>query len=310
MNPIAISSYSLREHLGPISIDFTDAEGNSQSFSQDFPRLVNVVDVPARIATTYPAAGVEAVAFQFAGPDDPALVSFAENARAQGLALVNVAVDIGDLLQPDDARRATDVAELKRWIDKLAELGFRFARVNPGSPFSANHGGRPPAYLVDALGELGRHAGGRGIRLLVENHGGPSSDPVWMNALLDAVGRDDLGLLLDLGNFDALMGPLMAAMFAEPGAEPSDPFADLDLSSLYEGIEALAARAELVHVKAHRVDDTGAVGPVDLSRALEILRRRGYEGWLTVEYEGSGGDPWAKTGRVVDVIAETTAVRH
>jgi sugar phosphate isomerase/epimerase len=305
MTQISVSAYSLREQLGPISIPFTDPNGQEQVFAQDFPSVIRITDFPEQAADRFPVAGVEAVAFQFRDVDDPALGEFVERATAAGLALVNVAVDTGDLLSTDDERRGADVAELKRWIDRLAQLGFAFVRVNPGSPFSAHHGDTPPSHLVAALRELGAHANARGIRLLVENHGGPSSDPVWMNALLDAVGHDHLGLLLDLGNFDALMGPLMAAMFAEPGSAPVDPFADLDLTSLYAGIEALAGRAELVHVKAHLADESGAVGPVDLPHALDILDRHGYDGWLTIEYEGTGGDPWAKTG---SVVAATTAV--
>jgi sugar phosphate isomerase/epimerase len=248
---------------------------------------------------------VEAVAFQFTGLDDPALDAFAAAATDAGLELLNVAVDAGDLLHTDPDRLAVDVAELKRWITRVADLGFRYVRVNAGSPFSAQHGDVPPAHLVDALTELGGFATDRGIRLLVENHGGPSSDPAWMTALLDRVGVANLGLLLDLGNFDALLGPLMAAMFAETA--PADPFADLDLTTLYDGIDALADRAELVHVKAHHVGHEGAVGPVDLPRALGILSRHGYTGPLTIEYEGSGGDPWAKTGCVIAATAAALA---
>ena len=307
MNLLAVSSYSLREHLGPISIAFTDAHGDEQEFAQDFPKLVDITDFPLRAAQAYPVAGVEAVAFQFAGRDDPALAAFAAGATDAGLVLVNVAVDVGDLVRTDADGLAADVAELRHWIARVAELGFRFVRVNAGSPFSAHHGDEPPARLVAALTDLGEFAAGHGIRLLVENHGGASSDPVWMNSLLDQVGVANLGLLLDLGNFDALLDPLMAAMFAEPGAAPVDPFADLDLTSLYDGIEALADRAELVHVKAHVVAEGGRVGPVDLVKALGILSRHGYTGPLTVEYEGAGGDPWAHTGRVLDVTSAAIA---
>ncbi|HEY5979394.1 MAG TPA: TIM barrel protein [Microlunatus sp.] len=194
-----------------------------------------------------------------------------------------------------------------RWIARIADLGFRFVRVNAGSPFSAHHDGAPPVRLIAALTEFGGFAAGRGIRLLVENHGGPSSDPVWMTTLLDRVGVDRLGLLLDLGNFDALLAPLMAALFSPPGAPPVDPFAGLDLTTLYDGIEALADRAELVHVKTHHVGHDGAVGPIDLPRALGILRRHGYRGPLTIEYEGTGGDPWAHTGPVNDLTATIAA---
>ncbi len=303
MTQLALSSYSLREQLGPISIAFTDANGDDQTYAQDFPKLLDITEFPARAARTYAVTGIEAVAFQFSGLEDDRLDAFAAGAREAGLALVNVAVDVGDLAHPDPDRRAADVAELKRWITRCADLGFRNVRVNAGSPFSPQHDDVPPAHLVDALAELGGFATERGIRLLVENHGGPSSDPVWMNALLDAVGSDGPGLLLDLGNFDALLGPLTAALFAEPGTAPADPFAGLDLTSLYDGIDALAARAELVHVKAHHVGDDGAVGPIDLPRALDILDRHGYRGPLTIEYEGTGGDPWVRTGHVIDLTA-------
>lgn len=302
-NVVSVSTYSLREELGPISLAYTDAHGDEQTFAQDFPQVFDITDFPGRAGRDLSVTAVEAVAFQFDGVEDPAIDAFARQARETGLALLNMAVDVGDLLQSDPARRAADVAALQRWIARVADVGFRFVRVNPGSPFSTGHGAEPPAHLVAALTELGAYAAEHGVRLLVENHGGPSSDPTWMTALLDAVGADNLGLLLDLGNFDPLQGPLLAALSAEPGSVPTDPFAGVDLTSVYEGIDALAPRAELVHVKAHDVDGRGGVGPIDLPRALAILRRHGYDGPLTIEYEGVGGDPWAKTARVVDLTA-------
>ena len=295
MTTLSISSYSLREQLGPISIAFTDANGDEQTFAQDFPKLVDITDVPARAAQSFPVTGVEAVAFQFTGLDDPALDAFAAAATHAGLELLNVAVDVGDLVQTDPDRLAADVAELERWITRVADLGFRFVRVNAGSPFSAHHGEVPPARLVDALIDLGGFASDRGIRLLVENHGGPSSDPAWMTSLLDRVGVANLGLLLDLGNFDALLGPLMAAMFAEPGAAPVDPFADLDLTTLYDGIDALADRAELVHVKAHHVGLGGAHRPSFYARLCA-------PGWCADDFmQRAGMTPRAVAAR--DVLA-------
>jgi|GEM_PF-1188837 len=302
MNTLSVSSYSLREQLGSIQIAFTDAAGHVQTFRQDFPQLMDIVDFPTKGADSLDMTAVETVAFQYDGIDDVAIDRFAANAGSAGLELLNAAVDEGDLLSTDADRRVADVAALKDWIGRFASAGYRFVRVNPGSPFSTNHGSVPPAYLVEALRELGEHANAQGVRLLVENHGGPSSDPAWLNELLDAVGQDKLGLLLDLGNFDALLGPLMATMFAEPGATPPlNPFEGADMTSVYEGINALAGRAELVHVKVYSVDAAG-IGPVDIPRALQILAGHGYTGALTVEYEGVGGDPWDKTQRILDLI--------
>lgn len=303
MTTLSVSSYSLREQLGPLAIAFTDDDGREHTFRQAFPQLLEITEFPARAAAALAVGGVETVAFQYGGLDDPTLDSFATQARDAGLQLVNLAVDDGDLLSSDDERRERDVARLEQWVERAAALGFHHVRVNPGSPFGSHAGGAPPAHLVAALRRLGEHARGHGIRLLVENHGGPSSDPTWMLALLDAVGSDLLGLLLDLGNFDVVVQPALALLLGGPeAASGDDPWQGLDLTPVYEGIEALAPRAELVHVKVHRVQGS-EVGPVDVPRALGILAEHGYAGPLTVEYEGHGGDPWASTRAVVELAA-------
>ncbi|MGW6282590.1 sugar phosphate isomerase/epimerase family protein [Kribbella sp. NPDC055071] len=299
---LSVSTYSLREQFGPLTFDFTGPDGNDVHFELPYPKLLDLGDFPKRAGDEFGVQAIETVAFQFAGPDDPELDTFAAALVSSGVRLLNVAIDAGDLLQSDPELRAADVALIKQWIDRFAAMGSTFVRVNPGSPFSAhNDGSAPPSYLVAALAELGAYARDKGSRLLVENHGGPSSDPTWMNALLDAVGRDNLGLLLDLGNFDVLTKPVLAALFGGQGGNLAPVLESIDLTPLYDGIDALAARAELVHVKVHEVDEAGTIRAVDLERALGILSAHGYDGPLTVEYEGSGGDPWQKTSHIVDV---------
>ncbi|WP_025156395.1 sugar phosphate isomerase/epimerase family protein [Leifsonia aquatica] len=310
MNTLSVSTYSVREQLGPVDFTFVDPSGRDVHISFPFTKELDLSDFPGRAKSTFGVGAIETVAFQFAGVDDPELDRFAAALSENGVTLLNAAIDAGDLLEADPAKRAAGIVEIQRWIDRFAAMGATYVRVNPGSPMVQHSGDDLPDHLVEALRRLGAYATERGSRLLVENHGGPSSDPVWMNRLLDAVGHEHLGLLLDLGNFDALMLPTMALLFGGPdGAQvsPEDIFAGLDLTSLYQGIEALAPRAELVHVKAHAVGDDGVVGPVDLNRALGILAAHGYSGALTVEYEGTGGDPWAKSARVLQVAAAAAA---
>jgi sugar phosphate isomerase/epimerase len=302
VNTLAVSTYSLREQLGrPMDFSITDPSGKDIQISLPTTGELGLSEFPARAKTTFGVGAIETVAFQFDGLDDPELDRFADHLVATDMRLLNVAVDVGDLLDTDPAKRSADIADIKQWIDRCAEMGSTFVRVNPGSPMSPHAGQQPPRYLVEALRELGDHAAANGTRLLVENHGGPSSDPDWMIKLLDAVGSDRCGLLLDLGNFDALLAPMMAAFFG--GNDPAQALDGVDTSSLYADIEALAPRAEHVHVKAHHVGDDGSVGAVDLVRAIGILSAHGYGGALSVEYEGTGGDPWAKTARVLEITA-------
>lgn len=300
---LAISSFSLREQLGPIVFRFRDASGGEQSFTLDSPKLFDISDFPRRAKQRLACDWVETTAFQFAGLDDPELDRFAAGLRASDVHLLNVALDTGDLADPDPVRRAADIAELKEWIERFAAMGSTFVRVNPGSPMSHNHGEVPPDHLVAALQELGSFAGDLGTRLLVENHGGRSSDHHWLLALLDAVGSDLCGLLLDLGNFDALLGPLRKRFEARSTVDESEfaEFSDgLDLEPLYAAVDALAPRAEHVSVKIHHVTSNETCGPVDLTRALGLLAHHGYDGPFAIEYEGTSGDPWAKSLVVLD----------
>lgn len=304
MTTLSASTYCVREHLGPVTIDLTAPDGSAIHHELPYLKLLDLSDFPSRAQNELGVDAIETVAFQFTGLDDPDLDRFAAGLLSSGVQLLNVAIDAGDLLETDNEKRAADITLIERWIERFTAMGSTFVRVNPGSPISEHHGEVPPAHLVDALVHLGKFARDRGSRLLVENHGGPSSDPVWMNALLDAVGRNHLGLLLDLGNFDALMLPLFAALFSGGDTDPAVLYRDTDLTAVYDGIEALAGRAELVHVKVHVVDADGTIGVVDVPRALRILNAHGYDGPLTVEYEGQGGDPWEKTRRILAVTRQ------
>jgi len=301
MSALAVSTYSLREQFGPLKFEFTTPDGHDTSIELPYPKLLSLSDFPERARDEFGVDAIEVVAFQFEGLDDPELTRFAAALLRSGVELRNVAIDVGDLLDPNAQKRAADIDLMKQWIDRFAAMGSQFVRVNPGSALNPHEDDALPDFLVEALRELGEHAAARGTRLLVENHGGPSSNPAWMLALLDAVGNEHVGLLLDLGNFDVLGVAVMAVLFggSEGGIAPL--LDDLDLTSLYEGIASLAGSAELVHVKVHEVDDAGDIRAVDLSRAFTILADHGYDGPLTIEYEGVGGDPWAKTRRIVDV---------
>ncbi|MGW1507153.1 sugar phosphate isomerase/epimerase family protein [Streptomyces mirabilis] len=310
MNTLSVSSYSLREQFGPLVFDFVDPQGNPMHIELPYPKLLNLSEFPARARDTFGVDAIETVAFQFAGLDDPEIDLFGAALAASGVRLVCAAIDVGDLLEPDADKRAADIKLIKQWIERFTAMGSQFVRVNPGSPFSNHNEPTPPAQLIDGLGEVGAFANQHGSRLLVENHGGPSADPVWMRQLLNAVGRDACGLLLDLGNFEVVTSHAMLNFGSGEEVDPVELYSSLDLTTVYDAIEALADHTELVSLKALYVSEDGVVGPVDLPRALGILASHGYAGPLSVEYEGTGGDPWAKSARVLEVAKSALAAPH
>jgi sugar phosphate isomerase/epimerase len=304
---MSVTSFSLREQLGPIEFRFRDPSGVEQKFELDYPQELTISEFPRRAADYFGIDVVETVGFQFDGLDDPEVDRFGAALRESGVGLLNIALDIGDLASSDAELRAIDVAEHRRWIERFAAMGSTYVRVNPGSPFTPHRGDPPAPHLVEALVDLGAYATSQGTRLLVENHVGPSSDPAWLSTLLDAVGRDACGLLLDLGNFEALLGPLRS--LSRQDREPTEvEFAalkeSLDLTSLYGGIETLAPYAEMISVKEHVVEEDGTIGFVDLERAMGTILAHGFDGAWSVEYEGVGGDPWRKSLRILEATRD------
>lgn len=134
------------------------------------------------------------------------------------------------------------------------------AGAAPGSPEAARY----RQQLVASFRYLARQAEACGLVLAVENHADALGDP---DALLDfvlAVDRPNLGVCLDLGNF-------------ERGAE-------------LEGVRALAPHARHAHCKCWAFDAQGSETRLDYPQLLAELRAAGYQGTLSIEYEGDG-DP-------------------
>ncbi len=116
-----------------------------------------------------------------------------------------------------------------------------------------------------ALGELGAFAGASGLRLGIENHWGISGDAARLASLIAAVASPWVGSCPDLGNFPR-------------GADVED------------GVRLLAPSAVIVHAKSYGFGADGSERRIDYPRFLPLLRRAGFAGPVTVEYEGLGDD--------------------
>ena len=77
-----------------------------------------------------------------------------------------------------------------------------------------------------------------------------------------------------------------------------------DLSPVYAGIATIAPYAGLVHAKTHEFDESGNHRLLDVVRALRTVRDTGYAGPVSIEYEGSGSDPWSSISRTKELVEE------
>jgi len=168
----------------------------------------------------------------------------------------------GDLAGADEGARQTAIANHFRWIAAAAFLGCHSIRVNL-------HGEGSPEELApraaDSLHRLGVLGEEYGINVIVENHGGSSSNGAWMADVMRRAAHPRVGTLPDFGNFTIAKGQ------------------DYDR---YQGVEEMMPFAKAVSAKSYDFDAAGNETTIDYARMLKIVLAAGYHSWLGIEYEG------------------------
>jgi len=294
---VSVSSFCFHRELGDTTFQIETPTGEAGVYvipGHQPPSL----DLPTFFELVRSRLGVDAVELCQVQVPGERVDDLLTGLTSAGVSVTAVPIDIGNLATPDRQRRQQYITEIKPWIEVASHLGAPFARVNPGTPGDATPAASEP--LVEALAELADYASGRDVTLLVENHGGPSADPDWLLQLLERVGKDRLGLILDTGNLE----PMVTAAHARFDGQPLENEADLDFEPLYDAIAKLAPSAAVVHAKSYDITDDGAFSPLDLRRALEIVKDCGYGGPVTVEYEGGSDETWKHTAQTVALVRD------
>lgn len=298
----AVSSFSLHSRLGPLHLERRDEKGVLQPVEFSFPKMHSFEEFGQIAHDRLGVQAIELCQLQFDADAEARIDELRGALDRAGVKVLTMPIDIGDLTTDSDAFRAEDVARIERWFEIAHRLGADYVRVNAGAPFGG--AGQASQGVIGALQGLSDRAKALGMTLLVENHGGLSSDPDFILGLLEDVGHDRLGLLLDVGNFEPLIS-ISHGRFA--GNEP--PSTGIDMSRVYENIERLAPVASLVHAKAIDPASDGSL-LLDLPRALGIVAASGYAGSVSVEWEGRLGDPWERTAATLATVRSTFPALH
>ncbi len=171
----------------------------------------------------------------------------------------------GSLGDPEEAKRKQTVENHRKWIDAAKTLGCHSIRVNAASEGSYDE---QVKLAADGLARLTEIGASQGISVIVENHGGLSSNADWLLEVIRQVDHPHCGTLPDFGNFRIKDGVSYDS---------------------YRGIDKLMPWAKGVSVKDMVWDDEGNQSALDFERMLRIVLNHGYHGYCGIEYGGFEG---------------------
>jgi sugar phosphate isomerase/epimerase len=204
--------------------------------------------------------------FKDQAKDEKYLAELLKITKNEGVTNVLIMCDgEGMVGAPDKAERIKTVENHKKWIDAAAFLGCHSIRVNAGS-----QGGfeEQQKLAADGLHMLCEYGDTKKINVIVENHGGLSSNGDWLVGVMKMVDHKRVGTLPDFGNF---------TINRETGEE----------YDRYKGVEQLMPYAKGVSGKSYAFDAQGNETKMDYYRLMKIVKDSGYKGYVDVEYEGS-----------------------
>ncbi|CAG5068938.1 hypothetical protein DYBT9623_01670 [Dyadobacter sp. CECT 9623] len=174
----------------------------------------------------------------------------------------------GGLGELDAAVRNKAVENHYKWVEAAKYLGCKTIRVNA---FGKGSNEEIAKAAVEGLGKLGEFAKKTGINVIVENHGGSSSNGQWLSGVMKQVNLKNVGTLPDFGNF--------CIKRSASGCEES--------YDRYQGTKELMPFAKGVSAKTYDFDEKGNCIETDYTKILKIVKDAGFKGIAGIEYEGS-----------------------
>ncbi|MCL7986766.1 sugar phosphate isomerase/epimerase [Sphingobacterium sp. lm-10] len=218
------------------------------------------IDFPAFAANEFDIHAVEYVSRFF--KDEAKNITYLKdlNARAADHNVANVLIMVdgeGDLGDADASKRTKAVENHYQWIDAAQQLGCHAIRVNAAGKGTPDEVAKR---VIDSLRTLALYGQDAGISVVVENHGGISSDGAWLSKVLKTVDHKNCGSLPDFGNFYEY--------------------------DRYQGVKDLMPFAKGVSAKSNVFDAQGMEANIDYTRMMKIVRDAGYTGYVGIEYEG------------------------
>lgn len=174
----------------------------------------------------------------------------------------------GGLGDTDDAKRKEAIENHYKWVDAAKTLGCHSIRVNAFGEGSSEDVGKA---AVQGLGGVSEYAAKENINVIVENHGGYSSNGTWLSGVIKEVNLPNCGTLPDFGNF---------CIKREGWTKCLEEY------DRYKGVTEMMPFAKAVSAKTNDFDEKGNETKTDYMKMMQIVKEHGYTGFVGIEYEG------------------------
>jgi sugar phosphate isomerase/epimerase len=232
-------------------------------------KLTNM-DFPAKSKNDFGIDAVEYVNqfFKDKAKDQAYLKELKQRCNDLGVTSVLIMCDgEGGLGDTNIGKRIKAVDNHKKWVEAAQFLGCHSIRVNAYGEGTRDAVGTA---ATDGLKKLSEFAKDFKINVIVENHGGYSSDGKWLSDVIANTKMENCGTLPDFGNFCLV-------------SEKDECKESYDR---YVGTREMMPYAKGVSAKAMEFDAAGNCVETDYNKMLQIVKDAGYTGHIGIEYEG------------------------
>jgi sugar phosphate isomerase/epimerase len=233
-------------------------------------------DFAAHVAEKFSVHHIEPWSPIFPSTDPKYLEQFRVAVEKAKSSVVDIAVDGGHSQYAlDKTEREKAVAASNQWVDVGVALGSPSIRTHIDSAKDS----KPDAgRAADTLARVAEYASKKNVVIHLENDNPVSEDPFFIVEVIEKVNSPWLRALPDFGN---------------SLAAHDEAFQD-------RAMEAMFAHAYgICHVKDGEVDDKGLASHVDLAKAFAVLKKHGYRGYCSIEYDAPG-DAYKPTAALVE----------
>ena len=218
--------------------------------------------------------------------DEAYLGQLKSRAADHGVKSLLIMVDgEGSLGHGGTAERNKAVLNHYKWADAAKFLGCHSIRVNAATTGNGSFEEKQKL-AADGLRSLSEYGAKLGLNVIVENHGGLSSNGAWLAGVMKIVNLPNCGTLPDFGNFNV---------------------GDGKWYDRYQGVTELMPFAKAVSAKSHEFDEKGDEVRTDYRRMMSIVLAAGYHGYVGIEYEGSKVDAYTgikKTKQLLETVRD------